>query len=243
MTRLISTLVCDARVQFRNGFYYASALLALFFIVILISLTRGESAFFSIDTLAWLMPVILLTNLMTNTFYFLAGLVLFEKDEGTLEAQTVSPLRPHEYLLSKLVTLTGLTVVENGAVVLLVFGSAVRWMPWIAAVVLGSSFFALCGFIAIVRYRSINEFLMPSILWTIAIAAPVFPYFGLAPSPYWALHPAHAALTLFEASLFEASAGKIAYGVIYSSAWVFVLFIFALRRYDQFVVAAGARPA
>ena len=35
MTRLLSTLLWDARLQFRNGFYYASAFVAVVFIVLL----------------------------------------------------------------------------------------------------------------------------------------------------------------------------------------------------------------
>lgn len=48
----------------------------------------------------------MLGNLPLATFFFIAGLVLLEKGEGTLEAQIVTPLTAGGYLASKILTLT-----------------------------------------------------------------------------------------------------------------------------------------
>ena len=39
-------------------------------------------------------PAILVINLQITTFFFVAGLMLLERDEGTLNALAVSPPRP-----------------------------------------------------------------------------------------------------------------------------------------------------
>ena len=83
--RLLRTIVIDVRLQFRNGFYYASAFVAVVLVLFLSQLR-------AVDLGPW-WPAIILENLVINAFYFMAGLVLLEKGEGTLEALVVTPLR------------------------------------------------------------------------------------------------------------------------------------------------------
>jgi hypothetical protein len=120
MKRLLSTIRCDIRLQARNGFYHAAAFVAAFWTF---ALSRIEP-----DHLVLWMPVFILSNILINTFYFMAGLVLLEKAEGTLIAQSVTPLRPWEYLVSKLVTLKKVPMAEIAT--LLVFFAGVALCFW-----------------------------------------------------------------------------------------------------------------
>jgi hypothetical protein len=96
-------------------------------------------------------------------FYFLAALVLLERDEGSLQARRVTPLRQHEYLGSKLMTLTALALAENLIIVVLFHGTGFRWLLMSGAIVVASALLALLGVIAVARHDSINTFLMPSV--------------------------------------------------------------------------------
>jgi hypothetical protein len=60
MKRLLSTIRWDLQLQFRNGFYYASAFVALVFIVIL-------KQFPDVDLHPW-WPAIIMLNLTVNSF-------------------------------------------------------------------------------------------------------------------------------------------------------------------------------
>ncbi len=111
MTRLLVTAAWDARLQLRNGFYYATGIMVLFWIVLLRLLPE--------HVLRPLMPPLVLGNLIINTYYFVGGLVLLEKREGTLEAQVVTPLRTWEYLAAKVATLALLSLAENLLIVLM----------------------------------------------------------------------------------------------------------------------------
>ena len=75
MKRLATTCVIDARLQYRNGFYAAMA------VVLICStwLLRKLPTAFAEE----LIPFVLLGNLLINTFYFVSGLVLLERLEGT----------------------------------------------------------------------------------------------------------------------------------------------------------------
>ena len=65
----------------------------------------------------YVLPAVVFGNLVAVNFYFMAGLVLLEKWEGTLEAQVVTPLADWEYLVSKTVTLAALSLVEQFVIV------------------------------------------------------------------------------------------------------------------------------
>jgi fluoroquinolone transport system permease protein len=233
MSRLTAVMSGDVRLQVRNGFYYAAALLAMFGIVAL--------NFFDRDVLAWLLPPLVLSNLLTNTFYFIAGLVLLEKAEGTLEAQVVTPLRTAEYLGSKVATLTALAVVENLAIVSLTYGLGARPLPLVAGMITASAIYALFGFVAVARYDSINEYLLPSFVYTMAFGPPLVAYFGYWDGWWIYLHPLQAALVLLEGAFRPLAAWEWVYGVMYPAVWIAIGFQLSRRSFHRFVIAsAGA---
>lgn len=114
MSRLAATIRTDVQVQFRNGFYFATALVVIFSILFLRWLPP-EGAML-------VLPVVVLGNVLVNTFYFVSGLLLLERIEGTFVAQSVTPLRDDEVLASKVGTLTVLSLVESLLIAVAVFG-------------------------------------------------------------------------------------------------------------------------
>ena len=83
---------------------------------------RGRRA----NSAVWV-PVILVINLQITTFFFVAGLMLLERDEGTLNALAVSPLSPSGYVAMRTVSLTGLAAAETIAIVWIGFGAGGSW--------------------------------------------------------------------------------------------------------------------
>lgn len=231
--RLVATLGCDLRLQLRNGFYWAAGFVALYLMVLLQWLER--------PALAWILPVGIFGNLTINTFYFFSGLVLLEKREGTLEAQVVTPLRTGEYLASKLVTLTALGVVENLAIVVVAYGPGFRALPLVAGMVLAGVVYCLAGFALVARYDSINEFLMPSFLVTLALALPILPYLGILEGWWILLHPLGGSLALLEAAFLPVPAARQAAAVVASLAWIVVAVPWSRSAFRRFIVVREGR--
>lgn len=234
MKRLLATMSCDVRLQLRNGFYWAVAFLLAAFAVVISQLPDFD----------WgpLLPALVLGNLVVATFMFMGGLVLLEKDEGTLEAQIVTPLGTGGYLTSKVVTLTALSIAENVAIVLLVYGFGFRALPLVLGIVLASAIYCLVGFVAVARYDSINEYLFPSMLYTVVFALPFLHYAGVWPSPLMYLHPLQAPLVILGGMVEPLAAWEWIYGVLYSVLWIALAFLWSRRTFQRFVVArAGAR--
>ena len=229
LRRLAAAMAGDIRLQYRNGFYAAAAFVA----VVLVLMIRWVPR----EYLGWLMPALVLTNMQVNTFYFLGGLVLLEKGEGSLEALVVTPLRRGEYLASKVLTLALLSLVEALAIVLLTHGP--RFDPWAfaAGIALSAALFCLYGFLVVARYDSINEYLFPSMVYTAVLPLPLLDYFEVWETPLVYLHPIQAPLVLLEAAFRPVSAWEVAYGILYGGLWVAVMGVLAARAFGRFIVA------
>lgn len=238
MKRLWGTLINDIRLQWRNGFYVATAVMMALFVLLLSQAQRED--------LSFLLPVVMINNIIVNGYYFVAGLVLLEKSEGSLQAQVVTPLRPAEYLAGKILSLTLLSLVENGLLALLVMGDAISvgWLLW--GVAAGVCFFTLAGLMVVVRYEAINEFLLPSLGIATLCALPLLPYFGVSDTALAAtlayLHPLQAVLLALGAGAGAAPAGwQQAYVVVYAVAFNAVAFVLAQRAYVRFVRQTAIR--
>lgn len=229
MTRLLATVRYDMRLQFRNGFYYASAFVAVFFIILLRQLP-------AVDWANWWPPLIL-GNLVINAFYFTAGMVLLEKGEGTLEAQVVTPLRPGEYLLAKVLSLGLLSLLETLLLVVAVSGPRFNWLWLLLGVLLLIGLYTLYGFVVVARYDTITDFILPSAAWVIGLSLPLLYYFDLWRSWILFLHPLQAPLVLMQAAFTAVPGWQLFYGVLYSLLWLGVAYGVARRAFHRFVIS------
>lgn len=233
MFRLAATIRLDLRLQARNGFYYAVAfVLACWFVV----LTRLPS----IDW-GYVLPAFVVGNLIMVNFYFVAGLVLLEKREGTLEAQVVTPLASWEYLASKAATLGALSVAEQVIIVWSAVGGDFSAGPLICGTALAAILHTLAGFLVVSRYRAINEFMFPSVLVSVLLSLPILHYLGLWDSWLLYLHPIRAPIALLAGAFGPIPVWQWIYGVLYSAAWAGLLVIASRWAFDRFILARQGR--
>jgi fluoroquinolone transport system permease protein len=228
MKRLTATIRTEFQLQFRNGFYYASAFVAALLVIALLQIPA--------ESRALILPVMMLQNLMINTFYFTGGLVLLEKGQGTLEAQVVTPLRTWEYLAAKVVTLGVLSLLESTVIVVLAYGPGFGFFSMTAGILLMAAFLTLFGFIVVARYDSINEYLLPSVLYLFAFSIPILDYFEIVQSWLFYLHPMQAPLLLIKAAFQPVAPWQILYGVLYAGVWVGLIYIWSKRSFHRFIV-------
>ena len=229
MHALAATLSLDLRLQARNGFYYAVAfVLACWFVV----LTR-------LPPIDWgyVLPAVVFGNMVMVNFYFVAGLVLLEKGEGTLEAQVLTPLADWQYLASKTATLTALSLVEQVVIVWSAYGAGFAGGPLAAGIVLAAILYTLTGFVLVARYRSINEFLFPSVVFTTVISLSLLHYFELWDTWLLYLHPFTPPLVLLAGAFRPIPAWQLVYGVLYGAFWAGLLLLAARRAFDRYIVA------
>jgi fluoroquinolone transport system permease protein len=234
MTRLFSTFRWDVTLQFRNGFYLVSGLIILMMVPLLSLLPHDNRVDYRL-----VLPALMLLNLIVTTFYYMGGLVLFEKGEGTLTGLVVTPLRETEYLIAKVASLTLLGVVESLIIVLLVYGVHVDLVPLVLGATALGACFTLLGFIAIARYDTVNEYLLPSVLFVLLMILPIIDHLDVWRSPIFYLHPIQPMLVLMRSASGGAMSWEIIYGLIGSSVWFAISFVWARRNFHRFVVRAA----
>jgi len=227
--RTLHALRWDVVRQYRSGFYAVTAILVPIAIVLLRWAGGGPAA-------AAAVPALLTVLLLVTTFYFAGAILLLEKGEGILAGLVVTPLRAREYLLARVGSLALLATGESLVIVLLGLGLVVNPLALLPGMLLLCGVYALLGTAAISRYDSINEYLMPSVLFVTGLMLPLLHYTGIWPTPLFYLHPVQPAIVLMGAGVGPLPPGDIAYALIAGAAWVGIAYLLAHRAFETFVV-------
>jgi hypothetical protein len=228
MKELLSTLRWDALVQARNGFYWASGFVVVVIGTLLLLLPAAARS----DPAGWV-PAILAVNLQITTFFFAAGLVLLERDEGTLVALAVSPLSAGAHLAARTISLTVLATIETVAVVLVGFGSIGSWPLILIGTAALGLVYTCCGVAIATRYGSLNALLLPASIFVSLLLLPLLPHFGLAPRQLFLIHPVEPALSMIRAGYGVGDYREIVFGIVGSVAWGTAAFAWGQHRLDR----------
>lgn len=235
MKRFIATFVCDVRLQWRNGFYAVGAVVCALVSAVLGPLDTADFGF-ALSTFT-------IGNLLTTTFFFVAAMVFFEKDEGTLLARSVSPLRLGEYLSSKVLSLAMLATVEVGVAAAIVYDGPIAWAPFLAGTLGTCVVFTLLGFIMVMRYDSITDFLIPGMGALIVLQIPLMGSLGFYESPFLLLFPISGPLMLLDGGAGESPSFAVwAFGAALFGVWIVLLVRLARSEFSAFVVHGAGAP-
>jgi fluoroquinolone transport system permease protein len=239
MSALLTALRWDVVVQARNGFYWATGFVVLVIGALLLAIPPAAR----INAEAWV-PAIIAINLQITTFFFVAGLMLLERDEGTLLAVAVSPIPPFVYLAARTLTLTVLAAVETIVVVWIGFGGHGSWPLILAGTTSLGVIYTGFGAAVAARYDSLNAMLLPASAVVSLLLLPLLPHFDLAPRVPFLLHPVEPALTLIRAGYRAADSTAMVFGVGGSAVWSAAAFLWGSHRVGRLMRdtrAAGGR--
>jgi fluoroquinolone transport system permease protein len=225
MTAILHALRWDVIVQARNGFYWASAFLVIVISALLLNVPENVRA----NSAIWV-PALLAVNLQITTFFFVAGLMLLERDEGTLNALAVSPLSPSGYLAMRIFSLTGLAAAETIAIVWIGFGTGGSWPLILGGTAALGIIYTGFGAAVATRYESVNALLLPASAFVALLLLPLLPHFGLAPRLPFFAHPLEPPMTLIRAGYGAIGRVEVAFGVFGSLGWSAIAFIWGRNR-------------
>ncbi len=236
ISRLLSTFRTDFTVQVRNRLYAIGIGVAAIIAALIAWLATPE-------TLGQTAPVMMLLAIGGSTLLYVAGMILFEKDEGTLSAIIVSPLTVGEYLISKIVTLTGLATLEGtvmivGSSLLMGLGTLTRFNAGalLLGVVMLGVVYTLVGIITVARYRSITDFLVPVLFIASILQAPALHFTGLVESYAWYAIPSTAQTLIMTAAWEPLAAWEWVYALAYTALTIGVLYVWSVRAFQTHIV-------
>ena len=237
MTRLLSAMKIDVIVQVRNNLYAIGIGVAILVAVMVSQLARPNQ-------LPSLVPALMLLVIGGTTLLYVAGLILFERDEGTLDAVMVSPLRTSEYLWSKIITLTALATLESvtmigGAMLLMSRSDAMTW-PAVPILLLGiiaiGVMYTLMGIVLIVRYDKITDFLIPMAALFSVLQLPFLHFWGVMEHPAFLIIPTSAPTMLMQGAYLPLATWEWLYAVGYTAAMIMGLTIWAYRAFNTHII-------
>ncbi len=176
---------------------------------------------------------------------FVGALVLFEKSENVLQALVITPMKTNDYLLSKIVSLTILSLVSATIFMslMIIFNDiSFNLFYLVVGIILTSVMLILLGFILVSRVNSINGYLLGMVIAFIGLTfPPLLQLFGLYENPIIYLWPTQASFILFD-GVFNAAAleyWEIAYGIIYQVFWIGLFFLLAKKAFYKHIVLKG----
>jgi fluoroquinolone transport system permease protein len=240
MNRLLSAMKMDVTLQVRSQLYSIGIGAGVLVAVVLAWLARPEQ-------LVSLIPTLMLLVVGGSTMLYVAAMILFEKEQGTLKATIVSPLRHSEYLWAKIITLTVLATVESivmigGAMLIMSFSDDVT-LPNIPLLLLGIGgigiIYTLIGIVLIVRYDKITEFLIPLSAVAVILQLPFLYFLGWVEHPLFLVIPTSAPTILMQAAYIQLAGWQWVYGLGYTAVLIAGLTIWATRAFQTHIIAKG----
>lgn len=228
MKRLLKSTYGDMFMQMKYGFYLVYGIISVIYIVMLNQ--------FSYDIKTFMLSIIIFSDPALLGFYFIGGLVLLEKGENTLEYLIVTPLRSKEYLFSKIISLTILSLIASIVISLLTYGIKFNILLLLIGVSLTSILFILIGFIVVAKYPTINKYFLSSIVYITILCIPIIDYLELYKNKILYIFPTQASLLLIKGSFLGLESWKVAYSISYLIISIFVTYRWALHSFNKFIV-------
>lgn len=176
---------------------------------------------------------------------FVGALVLFEKSENVLQALVITPMKIDDYLLSKIISLTILSIISASLfmVLMMIFNGTSFNVAFLGlGIILTSVMLILVGFILVSRVNSINGYLLGMMLGFVVLTfPPLLNLFGIYESPIFFLWPTQASFILFDGVFNAASLEwwEIGYGIFYQLVWIVLLYFYAKKAFYQHIVLGG----
>jgi len=236
MRRLSVLLLNDFKLLFRHNLVHATVFMTAFWMVMMFLIAHFEG-WIAVKAFT---PILLLTDTATIGFYFIAGQILFEKDQKVLDGLAVTPIKPLEYISAKVISLGTLTLFSGLTIaVYAVWGSAVNLTWPIVGRALISLFYALIGFISVSRFKNFVKYMFISVLFFIFLNIPLLSLFGLVDHFLMYFHPAQPFYVMVSAPFMGIEPWEIAYSVGYGLVVILVSFWFAVGSYQVHMIRKG----
>lgn len=151
--RLGSLFLWDIRFQAKYGFYFLYAVITGIYTIILFAVPEGWKE----KTAA----ALIFSDPSAMGLFFMGAIVLLEKSQHTPCAFAVSPVRPMEYIIAKVGSLSVISVVVAAVLELAAGGNHLPVV--LLGTAISGTIFTLCGIMIATKISSLNQF----ILWTV----------------------------------------------------------------------------
>jgi len=226
--RFLSAFRYDVIFQIRHGFYAAYGILTLMYIIILLNLptlTREGAT-----------VLLIFSDISVLGYFFIGGIILLERRQGTLNTLTVTPLRPWEYLWAKVLSLTCISVVVGVVILLTTSGLQPEILWFLPGLTLSAVLFTLLGLVVAIRSETVNEYFFRGLAYYMVFMVPLIHYFGVVEHPLFHLLPTLGMLHLLESAFWPHSPGELWLALGTLALWSVLAWIWVKHWFRKYII-------
>ncbi len=222
--RIKALLKGDISFQYKYGFYFLYIFFSAIYIGLLFTLPeswRGEAAL-----------LMIFTDPAALGLYFMGAIILLEKSERVLDSIAISPVKPVEYVLSKLLSISIISTVV-GILIGMAGGVISNVFYFCAGVFLGSFLFSAVGLIIAANIPTLNAFIIATIPASFFISVPAIAYLFGVKKAWMILHPGVSMIEL-------CTSGQNALpALLVLIAWTALLFLLSSQVVRRMLLSVG----
>lgn len=227
MSQFLHLLRHDWRILQRNKLIGISAAVTVIYMIVL----KGISHFGIADKA---LVMIIFNDPALLGFLFVGVIVLFEKNENTLQTLAVMPLKESNYILSKTIVLSVISVACSFAMAFLASGTNFKMIHFFFGALLTTVLFSFLGFILVANVSTFNKFILKAVGFLIFLSIPFLGYFGVAPRACFLLIPTQPCIDLFRISFSgDVPISEVIYAYAVLMFWIVLGFILAMKLFKK----------
>lgn len=224
MKTLLTLIKWDFTLQIRYNILTIAIVISALYILLLKSLPESN-----LDSL---LIFLVLSDPAMFGVMFIGVLVLYEKDNNTLNALIVTPLKPLHYLWSKAISLTLIAVPIALAIAIFGHGIELNYIYIVLSVTLSSIMFVFLGFVIISKSNGFTQYIIRFALFTLPVSIPFLEIFNLYQSKLFYVIPTQATILLLKAGFNQnVKSWQLAYSIVFLILGVAFSFYLAHKAY------------
>jgi fluoroquinolone transport system permease protein len=230
MNRLASALRLELTLQVRQKFVHAGIFSGLIWLAVLLPMPPGLRPVAE--------PYVLVGDISIIGFFFIGGIVFFEKQERTIGAIVSTPLRFWEYLAAKLIVLVLISLFVALTVATISSGLDYDLGRVVVGVVLGTLVMLLVSFISSLPFASATDWFLAATIPLMVLSLPILFYSGVWPNPVLYLVPSQGPLLLLGSAFGQVALApwQMVYAVLYPIVCVAGLCWAAKAAFGHYVI-------
>lgn len=215
--RIKSLLLGDLLFQWKYGFYFLYFFIGIFYCILLRLLPPSWTVKAS--------TIIIFSDPSAIGLFFIGAILLLEKNQRVLDSLSISPIKVHEYIIAKVLSLGTISTLM-GLVLSLVAGSQ-NLRLILLGTFLGSALFTLLGIMIASGINSLNQFILYTIPALLLMFLPPLVFLFVPDYIVLWLHPGTLIL-----SLISGNSSNLPFTIVLLSAWI-ALFYFLACKYAE----------
>ncbi len=170
-------------------------------------------------------------------FIFIGISIILEKDQEVLSALFITPINHHFYLLSRVITLSTISLICSWGIVLVAKGTSFNFLHFTIGAFFGCAMFSFVGIYVVSFTKDILHFTLRSIPIIIAMSLPFLNFFEFTDWFVLKLFPIQGSLNLIVNSYSSTpNTFELVFGYISLAIWIPLLYFFVYRTFKTRLV-------